>query len=46
MRFVSNCRVGENRRLLDCELQCEELNDAETQNVEEDAERRIYVWLW
>ena len=25
MRFVSNSRVGENRRLLDCELQCEEL---------------------
>ena len=33
MRFVSSCHVGENRRLLDCELHCEELNDAETQIV-------------
>ena len=42
MRYVSNCHVGENRRLLDCKLHCEELNDAETQIVRKMQKEMFY----
>jgi len=33
MRFVNNCRVSEGKRLMDHELQLEEINDAETRKT-------------
>ena len=35
MRFINNCHVSESKRLLDRELQLEEINDVETQIIRE-----------